>query len=187
MHIDIAEVRTEQGKLFLIIAIDRTSKLAFARLVEKANTATAVAFLNELVEAIPYKINVVLTDNGIQFADLPKNRKGPTAMLRGHPFDRACRKHGIEHRLTKPNHPWTNGQVERMNRTLKEATVQRYYYENHDQLRRHLADFLAAYNFAKRLKTLSGLTPHEYVCKNWIEDPSRFNKDPTHFTSGLYT
>jgi transposase InsO family protein len=44
-------------------------------------------------------------------------------------FDRICREHGIEHRLTKPNHPWTNGQVERMNRTLKEATVRRYHYE----------------------------------------------------------
>ena len=44
-------------------------------------------------------------------------------------FDRLCAKHEIEHRLTKPNHPWTNGQVERMNRTLKEATVYRYYYE----------------------------------------------------------
>ena len=39
-------------------------------------------------------------------------------LFRGHPFDRACRRHGIEHRLTKPNHPWTNGQVERMNRTI---------------------------------------------------------------------
>jgi transposase InsO family protein len=66
----------------------------------------------------------VLTDNGIQFADLPKNRKGPTARFRGHPFDRICLQHGIEHRLTKPNHPWTNGQVERMNQTIKEATVQ---------------------------------------------------------------
>jgi transposase InsO family protein len=186
VHIDIAEVRTEEGKLFLFIAIDRTSKIAFAKLVEKANTATAVTFLNELVEAIPYKINVMLTDNGIQFADLPKNRKGPTAMLRGHPFDRACRQHGIEHRLTKPNHPWTNGQVERMNRTLKEATVQRYHYESHEQLRRHLADFLAAYNFAKRLKTLAGLTPHEYVCKIWTEAPDRFKINPTHLTSGLY-
>jgi len=186
VHIDIAEVRTEEGKLFLFIAIDRTSKIAFAKLVEKASTATAVTFLNELVEAIPYKINVMLTDNGIQFADLPKNRKGPTAMLRGHPFDRACRQHGIEHRLTKPNHPWTNGQVERMNRTLKEATVQRYHYESHEQLRRHLADFLAAYNFAKRLKTLAGLTPHEYVCKIWTEAPDRFKINPTHLTSGLY-
>jgi transposase InsO family protein len=185
-HIDIAEVRTEEGKLYLFVAIDRTSKVAFARLLAKANTATAVTFLDELIEAIPYKINVVLTDNGIQFADLPKNRSGPTATWRRHPFDRACQRHGIEHRLTKPNHPWTNGQVERMNRTLKEATVQRYYYESHEQLRAHLADFLAAYNFAKRLKTLRGLTPHEYVCKIWTEDPGRFRLDPIHHTTGLY-
>jgi len=92
-------------------------------------------------------------------ADLPKNRSGPTATWRGHPFDRACRQHGIEHRLTKLNHPWTNGQVERMIRTIKEATVQRYHYDNHDQLRRHLNDFVAAYNFGRRLKTLNGLTP----------------------------
>ena len=71
-------------------------------------------------------------------------------------FSLRCRQNGIEHRLTKPNHPWTNGQVERMNRTLKEATVKRYHYESHNQLREHLAAFLAAYNFAKRLKTLRG-------------------------------
>jgi transposase InsO family protein len=68
-------------------------------------------------------------------------------------FDMICEANGIEHRLTKPNHPWTNGQVERMNRTIKEATVKRFHYENHNQLRTHLADFLAAYNFARRLKT----------------------------------
>lgn len=51
----------------------------------------------------------MLTDNGIQFADLPKNREGPTAMWRGYPFDRASHERDIEHRLTKPNHPWTNG------------------------------------------------------------------------------
>ncbi|RAK20002.1 integrase-like protein, partial [Salipiger aestuarii] len=44
-----------------------------------------------------------------------------------HIFDRVCSEHGIEHRLAKVNHPWTNGQVERMNRTLKEATVKRYH------------------------------------------------------------
>lgn len=76
-------------------------------------------------------------------------------------FDLICAANGIEHRLTKPNHPWTNGQVERMNRTIREATVKRFHYEAHDQLRTHLADFLAAYNFARRLKTLSGLTPYE--------------------------
>ena len=78
--------------------------------MDKATTVTARTFLDELVEAVPYQIHTILTDNGIQFADLPKNRNGPTACWRGHPFDRACRQHGIEHRLTKLNHPWTNGQ-----------------------------------------------------------------------------
>ncbi len=52
-----------------------------------------------------------------------------------------------------------------MNRTIKEATVKRFHYDNHDQLRRHLADFVAAYNFARRLKTLRGLTPYEASAK----------------------
>lgn len=147
-HIDIAEVRTEQGRLYLFVAINRTSKFAFVELHEKATMRVAADFLQSLIEALPYKIHTILTDNGIQFADLPKNGSKPTAMWRGHPFDHTCRQHGIEHRLTKPNHPWTNGQVERMNRTLKEATVQRYYYETHEQLRRHLVDFVMAYNFA---------------------------------------
>jgi hypothetical protein len=56
-----------------------------------------------------------------------------------------------------------NGQVERMNRTLKEGTVNRIHCDSHDQVRAHLAEFLAAYNFTHRLKTLNGLMPHEYI------------------------
>ena len=186
-HIDIAEVRTEEGKLFLFVAIDRTSKLAFVKLRDKANTAGAAAFLEELVEAVPYDIHTVLTDNGIQFADLPKNRDGPTARWRGHPFDRACWRYEIEHRLTKPNHPWTNGQVERMNRTIKDATVKRYHYDSHEQLRQHLQLFVDAYNHARRLKTLRGLTPYEYVARIWTQEPSRFKIDPYRLTSGPNT
>ena len=57
-----------------------------------------------------------------------------------------------------------NGQVERMNRTIKDATVKRSCYETHEQLRAHLRDFVDAYNFARRLKTLRGLTPYEFIC-----------------------
>jgi len=186
-HIDIAEVQTAEGKLHLFVAIDRTSKFAFARLVARATSAAARAFLDDLVGAVPYRIHTILTDNGIQFADLPRNRDGFTARMRGHPFDRTCWTHGIEHRLTKPNHPWTNGQVERMNRTIKEATVRRYHYDSHDQLRHHLADFMAAYNFARRLKTLGGLTPYEYICKVWTSEPDRFILNPIHQMPGLNT
>jgi transposase InsO family protein len=186
-HIDIAEVQTAQGKLFLFVAIDRTSKFAFAKLAEKANRVTASAFLTALIEAVPYKIHTVLTDNGVQFTFPPRYADGPTARYATHMFDMRCRENGIEHRLTKPNHPWTNGQVERMNRTLKEATVRRYHYDTHDQLREHLETFLAAYNFAKRLKTLRGLTPYEYICKCWTENPDQFRLDPIHHKLGLNT
>ena len=124
---------------------------------------------------------------GIQFAELPMNRRGLTALYRVNRFDQICRAHAIVHRLIKPNRPWTNGQVERINRTLKEATVKRYHYHSHDQLRDHLAAFLDADNFARRLRTLRGLTPYEATCRAWADDPSRFRYDPTHSTSGLNT
>ncbi len=107
--------------------------------------------------------------------------------FRAHAFDVACARNEIEHRLTKPKHPWTNGQVERMNRTIKEATVKRFHDESHDQLRTHLANFVAAYNFAKRLKTLKGLTPYEFICKAWINQPERFTLNPLHEMPGLNT
>ncbi|WP_299776083.1 IS481 family transposase, partial [uncultured Tateyamaria sp.] len=184
-HLDIAEVRTEEGKLHLFVAIDRTSKFAVAQLVEKANRKTAWEFLEHLLEAVPYRIHTILTDNGIQFAEQPRNRN--TIYSRPMRFDMICDANGIEHRLTKPNHPWTNGQVERMNRTIKDATVKRYHYKNHDQLRSHLADFLDAYNYARRLKTLSGLTPYEYICKIWTSEPDRFIVNPIQQMPGLNT
>lgn len=184
-HIDIAEVRTKEGKLYLFVAIDRTSKFAFVQLMDKANRNTATAFLKDLIEAVPYKIHTILTDNGIQFTFPPRYRDGPTARYVIHMFDRCCQANGIEHRLTKPNHPWTNGQVERMNRTIKEATVKRYYYDSHDQLKAHLHSFLMAYNFARRLKTLKGLTPYEYICKIWTNEPDRFIVNPSQHIVGL--
>jgi transposase InsO family protein len=141
----------------------------------------------KLITVVLYKIHTVLTDNGVQFCDLPKNRTGPTARWRTHMFDMACHENGIEHRLTKPNHPWTNGQVEHMNRTIKEATVNRYHYHSHEQLTAHIETFLMAYNFAKRLKTLRGLIPHEYICKIWTKQPERFRLNPLHHTAGPCT
>jgi transposase InsO family protein len=194
-HIDIAEVRTQQGRLYLFVAIDRTSKLAYTELHEKATTRVAADFLRALIKAVPYKIHIVLTDNGIHFTN-PIGTWSPTeikAMIerrerfRCHSFELACAQNDIDHRLTKPKHPWTNGQVERMNRTIKEATVKRFYYETHDQLRGHLADFVSAYNFAKRLKTLKGLTPYEHICKAWTNEPERFRLDPLHQMPGLNT
>jgi transposase InsO family protein len=184
-HIDIAEVQTAEGKLYLFVAIDRTSKFAFVQLVKSANRVTASAFLVALIAAAPYKIHTILTDNGIQFRYAPRYADGPTARYMTHMFAMRCRENGIEHRFTKISHPWTNGQVERMNRTIKDATVKRYHYDSHDQLSRHLDDFVSAYNFGRRLKTLNGLTPYEFICKRWTIEPEGFKLDQIHQMPGL--
>ena len=195
-HVDIAELRTEQGKLYLLVAIDRTSKFAFVELHEKVTRRVAGNFLRALIAAVPYRVHTVLTDNGTHFTEPSGNGWTPDEikqmlarkqLFRAHSFEIACAKNDVEHRLTKPRHPWTNGQVERMNRTIKEATVKRFHYTTHDQLRTHLADFVAAYNFGRRLKTLRGLTPYEFVCKTWTEQPQRFTINPLHQMPGLNT
>ncbi len=178
--IDIAEVRTEEGKLYLFVAIDRPSKCAYVELLEKYGKGEAAQFLRNLIKAVPYKIHPILTDNGIQFT----NRKGDNYAWM-HTFDRVCCEYQIEHRLTKVSHPWTNGQVERMNRSLKEATVKRYHYDSHEHLKKHLYAFINAYNFAKRLKTLKGLTPYEFIIKTWQSEPERFTINPYQHNVGL--
>ncbi|WP_091951833.1 IS481 family transposase [Methylorubrum salsuginis] len=181
-HIDIAQVSTEEGKLYLFVAIDRTSKFAFVRLVESAGKMEAAQFLRDLAAAVPYRIHIVLTDNGIQFTSRKRDIWDGE-----HIFDRVCAENDIEHRLTKVNHPWTNGQVERMNRTIKDATVKRYHYDSHEQFRDHLQLFVDAYNHARRLKTLRGLTPYEFICQAWTKEPERFRLDPSHHIPGPYT
>jgi hypothetical protein len=193
-HIDIAEGRPEEGRLYLLVAIDRTSKFAFVELHEKVTTGIAGDFLRALIKAVPYKVHTVLTDHGIHFTT-PGNTASAVPLIkkamkrgeifRAHAFEYACAQNDVDHRLTKPRHPWTNGQVERMNRTLKDATVKRYYYDSHDQLRQHLDDFISAYTFSRRLKTLKGLTPYEFICKTWLKEPKRFTLDPIHQMPGL--
>ena len=179
-HIDIAEVNTEEGRLYLFVGTrDRTSKFAYAELHERQKRATAVGFFRRLIDAVPYQIHTVLTDNGIQFT----NRKKDRWAFR-HLFDRVCHENGIEHRLTKPNPPWTNGEATARS---GDATVKRYHYRTHDELRQHLATFLMAYNYAKRLKALRGLTPHEYICHQWQKTPERFRLNPHHHTLGPNT
>ena len=72
-----------------------------------------------------------------------------------------------------------------MNRTIKEATVRRYHYGTHDELRTHLRLFVDDNNYGRRLKAICGLTPYEAVCQSWTKQPQRFKVDPSNYTPGL--
>lgn len=187
-HIDSCELRHADGKLIMFLAIDRVSKFTYVEFHDSAGKMEGSAFLRNVVAAFPYKIHTVLTDNGMAFADLPKNRTGPSRQFLGpHIFDRVCIEHGIEHRLTKPCHPWTNAQAERMNRTIKDATVKVFHYEDLESLKAHVLAFVTTYNFAKHLTALRWKTPFQTICQAWIKDPDRFKIDPHHLIPGPYT
>jgi hypothetical protein len=121
-HIDLAEVRTAQGKLYLIVAIDRTSKFAFIELHEKVTRRVAADFLRRLIAAVPYKVHTVLTDNGTHFTDpagetwSPAEIKAMIAsrqLFHAHAFEYACALNDVDHRLTKPKHPWTTDVIDK--------------------------------------------------------------------------
>lgn len=116
-HIDIAEVQTAEGRLYLFVAIDRTSKFAFVELHAKATTRIAADFLHALIRAVPYKVHTVLTDNGTHFTDPRGETWSPAEiremierkeLFRAHAFEYACAVTGIDHRLTKPKHRTTD-------------------------------------------------------------------------------
>ena len=182
-HLDIAEVRTATEKAYLSVAVDRTSKLAFARIDRRATALVSAAFLKVLAKAVPYRIHTVLTDNGGQFAETGRRRVNGFP----HPFDRMCRLLGIEQRLTKPYHPWPTGQAaarppERMVRTLEDATVRAFHHDSVRELRRHVADSLPAYSFAKHLKALRWRTPYETLGALLTSRPELFRRSPDHLT-----
>jgi hypothetical protein len=187
-------VHTAEGRLSRFGATERASKFAFAELHAQATRRIAANFRRALIAAVPDRSHTVLTDHGTQFTELTHCRQAadqqeavqhPAGFSLLHACDDACEHAGSEQRLTKPGHPWTNGQVERMNRTLQEATVKRDYYAPHQQLKEPLYDLLNADNCAKRLKPLQGLTPDAYIVNCWQREPERVTVNPCHHTLGL--
>ncbi len=183
VHIDSAQFRSAEGKTHMFLAIDRVSKFVYVEFHPTAEMATGGAFMRNVIKAFPYQIHTVLTDNGVAFT---KNASTKWDGMR-HVFDRACDEHGIEHRLTKPYHPWTNGQAERMNRTVKDATIKVFHYETTKALCAHVLTFVAAYNFAKHLNALRWRTPFQTIREARHADPPSFKVNPHHLIPGPNT
>ncbi len=125
IHIDLKYLpHLEKIKTYVFVAIDRATRYVFVEIHNKRNAATAAAFLDRFLASFPHPVHTVLTDNGSEFTDrfggarwTPSGRP-PSG---NHPFDRVCKAHRIEHRLTRPFKPQTNGMVERFNRRIQEA------------------------------------------------------------------
>ena len=95
--------------------------------------------------------------------------------------------HGIKHRLTKVYDSWTNGQVERMNRTIKEATINAFRYPDSAVLKAYVLAFMMAYNFARHLKALRWCTPFKVTCEASTKNPERLITNSHHLIPAPYS
>uniref|UniRef100_A0A3B0MHX4 Integrase catalytic domain-containing protein n=1 Tax=Arsenophonus endosymbiont of Trialeurodes vaporariorum TaxID=235567 RepID=A0A3B0MHX4_9GAMM len=90
------------------------TRWVFIRIYKAKTAANARRFLRDLNRACPMAIHRVLTDNGKEFTDRLFGLRKRAATGK-HEFDRLCAELDIEHRLSPPMHPQTNGMVERFN------------------------------------------------------------------------
>ena len=181
VHIDLKHLpRLEGRSAYVFVAIERVTRFAYVEIVARRDARTIAACLEHFLAGFPHQVHTILTDNGSEFTDrFAVDMKGkPEGKPSGHhPFDLLCRQHGIEHRLTRPFHPQTNGMVERFNRRIVKAIADHPKAQTNAgknsfvsilQRDRYLLDFVHAYN-RTRLRAIQYQTPLQALT-NLTED-----------------
>ena len=148
--LDIAAGQTAAGRLSLGGASARASTVAVAEWPEKATRRMAAHCLRARIAVVPAPLHTVLTAQGTPFPEPAPFRQGaaqppaapqPEGFSRRPAVEEAWEPHGSAHRLTPPGRPGTNGQGDRLNRPLKEATVTRDDDDNQPSFKEPLDDF----------------------------------------------
>ncbi|MEM6644615.1 MAG: DDE-type integrase/transposase/recombinase [Bacteroidota bacterium] len=141
-HVDFAGPLTDaQGQAqSVLIVIDSYSRMLLAcDVVDDQSSATVEARLHALFERYG-KPRVLITDNARCFV--------PVKAQSAHRFARFMAEAGVEHRLTKPYYPQTNGKAEAMVKTFKRECLGRLGQGwTWSGLRRSVKSFRAWYNF----------------------------------------
>lgn len=171
LHLDCVTIRSSDGTHGLFNAIDQASKFVFVRMGADAGADAAAGFLHSLVARVPFRIQSVTT----QAAEPFFSQSGESL------FARACRKAGIVHRLSPTAHPWMRGQGARMGRLIKDSPT----FSSGAYVADLLRGFVEAYNCRRRLKTLGGRTPRDFVLETARQRPDLFLRDPDHELVGL--
>ena len=171
VHIDLKHLPAlQRRKSYAFVAIDRATRYVYLEIHPRRDADTAAGFLKRFLAHFPHRVHTILTDNGSEFTDRfavdmkdkPHNR--PSGR---HPFDRLCAKRKIDHRLTRPYRPQTNGLAERFNRRIAEAIgrepkrgIAHRRFASHADRDAFLYRFVHDYNIT-RLKCLGYLAPSQ--------------------------
>jgi transposase-like protein len=186
LHFDVTYLPMFNGRRsYLFVAIDRATRLMFYAIYDDKSAVSTDDFFDRCLDFFPFTITHILTDNGLEFTN--RLIKSKTGNLCSKPslLDVKCVENKIEHRLTKPNSPQTNGMVERANGTIKNNTILRNVYSNRPEMEQDLLGFLSFYNLFRRhgslRKELNVKTPFEAIEKWFALKPEIFILNPDKF------
>ena len=160
IHVDVKylpQMPDESERKYLFVAIDRASRWVYLDIMPNKSADSAKKFLKDLIEAFPGKITKILSDNGKEFTDR-YCRSGERKPTGRHVFDEACMENNIEHRLTKPRTPQTNGMVERFNGRIADILKTTRFRSSSD-LKKTLVFYLYSYNNIIAQRALKHKTP----------------------------
>jgi len=181
LHVDVKylpQMADETSRRYLFVAIDRATRWVFIRVFKSKTAANARRFLRDLERACPIRIRTVLTDNGKEFTDRLFGLRKRAATGK-HEFDQLCTDLGIEHRLAPPQHPQTNGMVERFNGRIEEV-LQSHHFRSGEELETTLHRYVSLYNQQLPQSALGSKTPLQAL-KDWHKlKPDLFKKQPYH-------
>ena len=172
----LPQMQGETCRRYLFVAIDRATRWVFGAIKANKTAASARSFLKALHKACPIRIQKLLTDNGKEFTDrlFASRARQPTG---NHEFDLLCTALGIEHRLTRPRTPQTNGMVERFNGRLGDV-LRTHRFDSALDVEQTLMRYVALYNHRLPQSALKSKTPIQAM-KDWYDShPQLFAKRP---------
>jgi transposase InsO family protein len=144
--------------VYQFTAIDDCSRYLVAGLARRRSAAATLAFLDQVLDEMPFAIQRVQTDRGTEFfAEAVQRRLVAEA---------------VKFRPIPPRSPHLNGKVERAQRTILEEFWPTVDPKGADVADR-LAEWVHHYNWERQHEALNGSTPIDRVCE-------RAGKTPLH-------
>ena len=149
----LGRIGDSRRKHYQYTAIDDCTRIRVLRIYDKCNQVTSIRFLDYVLEKLPFRVEVIQTDNGAEFQ----------SQLHYHILDR-----GIRHVYIKPATPRLNGKVERSHRIDQEEfyrMLDGVVIDDTELFNDKLQEWEDFYNFNRPHGGLAGDTPYEKLRK----------------------
>ena len=149
-HTDISYVNILGTFCFLISVLEGYSRYILHHELRTSMTESDVEItIQRAKEKYPNVYPRIISDNGPQF--ISKEFKE---------FIRGCR---FDHVFTSPNHPQSNGKLERFHRTIKTEEIRKNSYLSLEDARKQIEKYIIYYNTIRLHSAIYYLTPEEVL------------------------